>query len=141
MVKLKCLECGKPFESVRRSTKHCSPTCGKRAWRRNKDRDKYRGQDRGSSGEQPVSARVPRISDATAAALEAAGRTETPLGQLALRLALRIDVGGDESGSAIAAMSKELRATLGAALAGAAADGGDVVDMLRAKREAKQRGA
>lgn len=67
--------------------------------------------------------------------LAAAGQAETPLGRLALLLAARLGSPAD-TGSATAALSKELRAVVAAALAAAPA-AADPVDELRARRNAR----
>lgn len=77
---------------------------------------------------------------AVEAALEAAGRVGHPLAEVAVVLAARIDAnveGAVDTGSALASVARELRATLEAATASAAPP--DVVDELRARREARLR--
>jgi hypothetical protein len=59
-----------------------------------------------------------RLSAATRAELAAVGRVESPAGQQALMLAERLDAGQD-TGSGIAALSRELRATMVVAMADA----------------------
>ena len=77
------------------------------------------------------------LTAATLAELAAADRVDCALGQAALALARRVDA-GHESGSSVAALVRELRVTMEAALDGAArAD--DVVDELRRKREQLRR--
>jgi len=71
------------------------------------------------------------------AELEAAGRTETYLGALALVLATRID--GSTAVMGFAALAKELRVTMDAALAGVTV-AADPVDELRSRRDAKRTG-
>lgn len=72
------------------------------------------------------------VADATLQALEAADRASTPAGAAALALAARIDANSD-TGSAMASMTKELRATMTEALAGAAVEP-DALDELRERR-------
>lgn len=76
---------------------------------------------------------------AVRAELEAAERDATALGAQALALAARIDTGAD-TGSAIAALSKELRAVMDSALAGAA-KAADKLDELSERRKRKASGA
>lgn len=59
-----------------------------------------------------------RLTEATRVELAAAGRLETPAGQQAVMLAERLDAGQD-TGSGIAALSRELRATMVVAMADA----------------------
>lgn len=65
--------------------------------------------------------------------LERIGKTNTPLGAVATRLALRLDR-GDDPGSAMAAMAKELRTTM-AELTRTAGVAADPIDELRKRRE------
>lgn len=76
------------------------------------------------------------LSKATLAALEEAGRTDTPAGRAALLLARRLDMTTADTGSSIAALVREHRATLAAALANAQT--GDRVDELKERRDRKR---
>jgi hypothetical protein len=79
------------------------------------------------------------VAETTRKTLEAAKRANTPLGAIALELARNLADGG-HTAAGLAALSKELRATLDAALAGAPiAD--DEVDELAARRVRKAAGA
>lgn len=73
---------------------------------------------------------------ATRLELEGAGKVDTMLGQEALTLAKQLSASGTMG---LAAFSRELRAVM-AALVGAQADAGagDLVDELRARRDAKR---
>lgn len=106
-----CSDCGSLFE-VRGNSKRC-PEC----------RPARRG-----GGATPVLA-------ATRAHLAAIGKEHTPLGETAIVLAARLD-GGDDPGSAMAAMAKELRAVMNE-LSRSAPALKDPVDELRAKRKAR----
>ncbi|MFI0718912.1 hypothetical protein [Streptomyces sp. NPDC021224] len=90
----------------------------------------------------PPSERAPERGPLEAAALselEAVGRAETLAGGVVLALARRIDQAGpDDTGSGFAALTKELRASLAAAVAGA--EQSDDIDRLRRQREEKRRG-
>lgn len=138
MTGLVCEACGDEFEAKRSNAKFCSTKCRNRKHRQKRTAGKPAAPIVDSDVLEAVSFAA-SVTDATQAALDSCGRAETPLGQLALRLALRVDV-GEESGSAMAALSKELRATLAAATANATTSG-DLVDELRARREAKRLGA
>jgi hypothetical protein len=73
--------------------------------------------------------------------LRAASKETTALGQACLAVAQRIDHAQNESGSALAAMTRELRASLEAALK-VTAPVGDVLDELaRARQERLARSA
>ncbi|MFF3867364.1 hypothetical protein [Micromonospora sp. NPDC001898] len=70
-------------------------------------------------------------------ALAKAGRTSTPEGAIALRLAETLDDAG-HTASGIAALAKQLHASLDAALMGAE-ESGDEVDELKERRERRRR--
>lgn len=73
------------------------------------------------------------VAAAVEAELVAAGRRHTVAGELAVSLARRVDA-TDESSSTVATLSREFRACLAAAMAGAL-PGPDPLDELRARRE------
>jgi hypothetical protein len=72
------------------------------------------------------------LVNAVKADLDAAGRLDTPLGQQAVRLAQRMCSPYD-TGSALAAVSKELRSVMAEALKDVDA-GGDALDELAERR-------
>ena len=76
------------------------------------------------------------VADATRTALESAERLSTPAGAACMVLAERIDVGQD-SGGALAAMVKQLVATLADATRGTKV-AASPVDDLRARRDRKR---
>lgn len=76
---------------------------------------------------------------AARAELRAADVVDSALGAAALTLAERLDA-GEERGSGLAAISKELRCLLSAACEDVGKVG-DPVDELRQRREARLRGA
>jgi hypothetical protein len=79
------------------------------------------------------------VTAATVAELDAAGRVGSALGQAALALARRLDESSADTGSSVASMVKELRATITEAVRsgqGAA----DPVDELRERRSKRLRG-
>lgn len=65
--------------------------------------------------------------------LETIGKTDSALGGVALKLAARLDA-GEDPGSAMAAMAKELRTVMGELGRGAPA-AADPVDELKRRRE------
>ena len=118
-----CDVCAAPYEAARATSKFCGATCRQRA-------------QRGHTGDVPHEPTSGTIA-AVRAELEAAGRLETHLGQAALALAGRIDSATAVMG--FAALVKELRATMEAALANVR-EAADPVDELRSRRDAKRAG-
>jgi hypothetical protein len=126
------------FEPKRKTARFHDPACRKRASRARAV------LKRASAAEVETAAVVedsPVYRDGLLAAvrreLERFERADSALGQAALELARRIEVGVGETGSAIASMTRELRETLSAATANAKSQG-SVVDELRAKRESRR---
>lgn len=74
---------------------------------------------------------------ATLTALADAGRVHSPAGQNALALATRIDGGATDTGSSIAALSKQHLAAMSEALRDTEGAKADSVDELRKRREAR----
>lgn len=130
-----CETCGEGFEARRRTAKYCSGKCRVQAQR--------------GGGTAPVKALPPPearfsevgpLEEVTRSQLEAAGLLDGIEGAVVLTLARRIDLAGPlETGSAFAALTKEFRASLAAAMAGAEV-ANDPVDELRARRDAKRSG-
>lgn len=122
--------CGKPFEAKRRTAKWCSGKCSMAASRAGElgvptpadapDVPGVPGAVKGSTRgrKRPSVAVKSRLYATTLAELSKAGRVETHGGQAALVLAQRIDQGGAETGSALAAMIREHAAAVDRALAG-----------------------
>lgn len=79
------------------------------------------------------------VTRSTLDVLTRAERVTTPSGQVALALARRIDKAAD-SGSSLAALARQLSETMTEALVGVVLEP-DKVDELRARRDAKLRGA
>ena len=130
----RCEVCGGSFEAKRRTARFCSSKCRVRA---------HRGaQVVELPAEKParVTAEAPMSSGSVEAAvvkqLAEVERVDTPMGQAALVLARRLDGGAADTGSAVAALVKQLEATLEAATAGAKAED-DPVDELRKRRDRK----
>ena len=120
-----CDVCGHPYEATRVSSGFCSGTCRKRNLRAPRPR----------LAETSPAAEDYALLAATRAELEAAGRLDSMLGQVALLLAERMCE--FDTGSGTAALSKELRAVMVAAVQGAPA-AADPVDELRARRDRKR---
>lgn len=127
-----CDVCGEVYEAKRATSKYCSDRCKMR---------KARGAVTRSGGEK-VAQLAPEPTDGpvTAAALvtlRETERLETPLGQAALALARRVDVGRD-TGAGLAALVKQFEATLTAATANVKSDASP---LDRARDELAQRRA
>lgn len=124
-----CDSCGAAYDAKRPNSQFCSESCRKKA-------------ARGTSSPRiepiaPVADAVTSTRSRVQAELEAGGRSETYLAAAALALADRIDQATAVMG--FAALVKELRATMDAALAGVKVVG-DPVDELRARRDRKYAG-
>lgn len=120
-----CIMCGRPFEASRPHAKFCGGTCGKRAQRGAPTLSQVKPPIAQADGEDLVAAVI--------AELEAAGRRSSALGVQAVVMARAVEAA--ETGAA--ALSKELRAVMAAALRDAPA-APDLVDELKARRDAKR---
>lgn len=121
----RCDLCSEPYIAQRSSSKYCSSSCRGKASlvERHRSDMSERGTD------------VPLVG-VIREYLDGHGALMTPLGQSALVLAGRIAAATD-SGAGIAALNRELRATIAEALAGAASSG-DNLDEMKARRDAKR---
>lgn len=122
-----CDSCGQPYEAKRKTSKFCSPSC--------------RQRNKRSGAVVPlreVARPTPELSAValTRQALEQADRLYTPAGVNALLLAAKLDAGGD-TGSAMAALSKQHLAAIAEATKGVKV-AADPLDELRARREARR---
>ena len=126
-----CDSCRTLYTAKSPLSRYCGSRCAKRAQRTGLSR---------SAAEPAVVAVVPSgagaVEAAVRGALEAAGRLSVPLGQVALVLARRLDAPGGESGSALAAVAKQLAVTL-ATVTSDAPPAGDLLDELRIRRDRK----
>ena len=134
MAEVVCV-CGKTFATRSNRARYCSDRCRKRAQRSGGgevvELPAKVGQVEGSS-----LAQAGPVELATVEALTAADRLETPHGAMALSLARRMDEPGLDTGSALAAVSRQLDAILTVALrgAGAASAPQQLQDELAARR-------
>lgn len=128
---VECAGCGKEFKAERRSRKYHSDACRKAASRKKAD-----AHEASTSAELPG----PTITQATYDSLVECKRETTPLGRVALSLALRLDKGVD-SGSAMAALAKELRAALQAATVNAAKKSDPIDELEKQRQKRRSRGA
>lgn len=141
-MKKKCEVCGEQFEAKRSTAKYCSNEHRVQAQRGARS-GKSTVVAFGLSAVPPREARPRELGPLEASArteLESFGRAETLAGGVVLALARRIDEAGPtDTGSGFAALAKELRAAMAAALAGAEQEA-DPIDQVRKQREQKQRG-
>lgn len=124
-----CDVCQNPYEAKRPNAKFCSARCRQRA---------QRSPDSVTLSPVaplavPVDVAEGSLTTATLAELEAAEMSASSLGQAALMLARRLDLPSMDTGSSIAALVREHRATLTAAVdAGKVAE--DPLDQLAQQR-------
>ena len=135
----KCEYCGERFKAQRRTARFCSAKCRNEAGRR---RRAGTGPQAGQVIEQRAAAAAdaPRATlvEAVEAELDTLGKARTMLGAQALEMAKLIANGG-ETGAAVAALSRELRAIM--VLVSRGVEQGDEVDELKAKRDEKRQAA
>lgn len=124
--------CGTAFEARSSKARYCSDRCRKRKGKSDALVVDLPRQTEGDTG-------AGTVESATLAALTEAGRADHPLGAAALALARRVDSPGLDTGSALAAVVRQLEATLAAATKGAAAATapGMLQDELAARRAAQ----
>jgi hypothetical protein len=143
-VRKQCAVCPAEFEAKRASARYCSERCKKRAQR---DPGRTAGAQPGKAAAEPGGPALPSaglvpgaLTAATEAKLAAAGRLDGPEGQAALILAVRIDMSpfSAETGASVAALVRQLHATLAEALAGAKKTSDPVEDELRTARERRR---
>lgn len=122
--------CGTVFQARSAKARYCSDRCRKR-----KAKADAQVVDLPTT---PTPAASGSVESATREALSAAGRLTTPMGQAALVLARRLDDPGLDTGSAVAAVARQLEAVLATATKGAASSTapGQLRDEL-AERRAK----
>jgi hypothetical protein len=125
-----CEGCGTPIvDALKANRRYCSDLCGKRTRRRN------------AATGAPARVVPPPVTgasdllDSVKKTLEAAGRLDTSMGQLALVLAQKMTDYG--TGSGIAAISRELSRVMAAALQ-SAEPADDPLDELRRRRDMKR---
>jgi hypothetical protein len=111
-----CDVCGTSYVAKRTTSRYCSAKCRMRA---------SRGTSAKPTAPEPQEMVLERsagpVEWATALELREIGRLETALGLQCLALARRLDAPLRDTGSAMASISRELRATLAEAKRGAGA--------------------
>lgn len=131
-----CERCGKDFQARRSTAKYCGSTCRSQA--------SVVRADGGTVvpltavAASAVADDEETLTDATRRALTTAGVARTVSGRAALALARRIDAGQD-GGSAMASMVKQLEASVSAALASVSR--ADQLDEVNQRRDKKLRDA
>lgn len=121
----RCDRCGKSYEAKRPTSKYCSSSCRAR-----------QSQSPKPVADLPTKRTGTDLHAVTERELTEAGRLDTVLGRQALELAQRI-TSSQETGSAVASLSKEFRAVMEAAMEGVGI-AADPLDELRARRERKR---
>ena len=135
-----CAVCPAEFDAKRASARYCSERCKKRA-QRSPDRKAAAQPGKAPGPPAGLTELAPGgLMAATEAKLNAAGRLDGPEGQAALILAARIELSpfSAETGASVAALVRQLHATLAQALAGAKAAADPVEDELRTARERRR---
>lgn len=116
------VDCRRSYEAKSKASRFCSGRCRQRAHQGAASVDVWPTEALPDPVALPVApAGTNRVTSATLRALEDASRVDTALGQAALALAERIDSGKD-TGAGLASLSREWRATLASATAGAGAE-------------------
>lgn len=126
-VERSCDSCVVPYQAQRSTSRYCSERCRKRGGRR----------ERASQGQTAVAvlAEYSPLVKATRAELERVGMVDSCLGQQAMALAVRM-VNSFDTGSPLAALSREFRAVLAEVKAGTHVTA-DAVDEIKTRRDAK----
>lgn len=130
-----CESCGeRPTKSPK--SRFCDDTACLRERRRKWKADHDRRKRETTLAEPTEEWSTGGVFAATLFELQASGRVDTAAGQSALALASRIDHGAKDSGSSIAALSRQHLAALGEALKDVTTEA-NPLDELRARREAR----
>lgn len=129
-----CDACGRRYVAKSKRSKFCADVECKR--RRERERKRRRGGEVFELPGVPLSPAPSSsggVAEAARAELAAAGRVGTSIGRAAIALAEKLDVAVFDTGSSMAAVSREYRATLAEALKDVRVDV-DQVDELGARR-------
>ena len=135
----RCNVCKITYAAKRASSRYCSERCKKRAQRAPAtQRSGKRHQARPNAAVVPMPQPdvTAGVAESTRRKLDEMGRLDTPLGQATMVLARRLDSSRGDTGSAVAAMARQLQATLSAATANVR-PAGDLLTELRARRDRK----
>ena len=126
-----CDSCRTRYTQKSPLSRYCSSRCAKRAQRT--------GLARSPQGAATIAkppAVTQEVETAVRATLEDAGRLSTPLGQVALTLAHRLDNPSGDTGAGLASLAKQLAATL-AAVTADVRPADDLLNELRIRRDRK----
>lgn len=126
-----CDVCGLAYTATRPSSRFCGGTCGKRSQRATAAGMPFRQATYDDLGAPPS-----QLVEAVTRELDEVGRLGTVGGQLAVLLAHRV-ASRRETGSATAALAKQLHLTMTEALGGVA-KAADPLDEIRARRDRKR---
>lgn len=133
-----CAVCGRTYTAKDPRSKYCGDACRQRHARGTPVCKNPMTKRVGGDALNGRPAPRDDLVVAVMTALESAGKLDSVQGQLAMTLAIVVAAGGDTA-SGLASLSKELRAVMAEALGNAKA-GGDEMDMLKTKRQAKRAG-
>ncbi len=126
-----CDVCGLAYTARRFNSRFCSGTCGKRA-----ERARAAGMPFRQATYDDLGAPPSQLVEAVTRELDEVGRLGTVGGQLAVLLAHRV-ASRRETGSATAALAKQLHLAMTEALGGVA-KAADPLDEIRARRDRKR---
>ena len=104
-MRVTCQSCRKRFTAQRSTARYCSGKCAKREQR-------AEAAATASQTAKATAGPVGRVGAAVEADLDAAGVLGTPAGAQAMQLARRLDLSAGDTGSAMAAVSRELSKVL-----------------------------
>ncbi len=126
-----CDACGRAYTATRPSSRFCGGTCGKRSQRATATGMPLRAATPDDLGAPPS-----LLVEVVSRELDEVGRLGSVAGQMAVLLAQRI-ASRRETGSATAALAKQLHVTMTEALGGVA-KAADPLDEIRARRDRKR---
>ena len=126
-----CADCGAPFTAHSPRATYCGATCRSRA-RHRRQRD-----PQGIATALPMDTAPGDLARAVERDLDTYGARDTTAGQTALALARRID-DGPESATGLAALSRELRATMTETLSAHANTSGGFLVELQTRRDQRR---
>ncbi len=132
MMDRECASCGLQYVARRATSRFCGGTCQKRA-----ERARAAGMRLPAANLDDLGAAPSLLVEAVSRELDEVGRLSSVGGQMAVLLAQRI-ASRRETGSATAALAKQLHLTMTWALGGVAQPA-DPLDEIRARRDAKRR--
>ncbi len=132
-----CAHCGASFSGKRRTAKYCSTKCRKDA-NNARRRTTQPASEHEAQAAEVADLRGQGLMESVRAELTSLNKLGTTLGAQALAVAEQMAAGG-ETGSAMAALSRELRSIM--VLASRGGESADSVDELKKKRDEKRAAA